>query len=154
MPTIARDLAAGAGDWPGGANQGLVAFNQFNLSPRTTRVRIHRIAWFASAPAVAPAVQRVTIELRENPVIVATRRVILVDAISGTSTDPARFDNTASVVLCSEIVPRLLAGGVLAHFALLVTTAGIAADVASSLLVDFDLEPWPDTSDRDGNIVP
>jgi hypothetical protein len=150
MPTITRDLAPGQ-QWPGGGLEGLVSFADRDALPRTTRVAIHRIALFAAIPGgggnAFGAGGSATIELREDPANggnAARHRMILIDAIEGTATDPNRADGSASIVLCGVIVPRFLRLGFLEHFQLLITTLGLAAATPSSLMVDFDLEPWPD----------
>lgn len=149
MPTIIRDLAPGQ-QWPGAGNEGILSFGTRDALPRTTRVVIHRAAFFAGIPggggnAIATGVH---LELRENPANVGSapqHRIILLDALAvSPSTNPNRADGTASVVLCPGIVPRFLRAGLLEHFQFVCATVGLAAATASSLMVDFDLEPWPD----------
>lgn len=156
MPVVRRifNTGAGANQWPNGAF-GIVPFAGLNCIPRNTRVRLHRIAWFTAAPAVGNAVGPggvVSFELRDS-FFPTTSRVILLDAIAGTSKDPNRWDGSAAVDLCGTIVPRILGVSVLEHFEVLVTSSGLVANVDTVLMVDWDLEPWPDTAERSGVVV-
>lgn len=158
MPVIKRQFNLNLGQWPGPANQGVVTFTRWDRLPRNVRVRLHRVAWFANAAggggAVAPAGSIVSFYFRQasDP----SARVILLDAEANDPvTSPARADNTAAVDLCPTIVPRLKEGTVLAHFQLEVVSTALFAGTGSisTLLVDWDLEPFPDTTARDGLVV-
>jgi len=154
MPLIKRQFNLSLGQWPGPANQGVVEFTKWDRLPRNTRVRIHRIAWFANAPAgggdAAPAGSRVTFEWVDPGDSAA--RIVLLDALAdSTVTTPARFDGSAAVDLaCSQVVPRLESS--LAHYELRVTSAALNAGAGSisTLQVDWDLAPFPDSTGRDG----
>lgn len=159
MPLIKRQFNLNLGQWPGPANQGIVAFTAWDRLPRNIRVRLHRIAWFANAPAgggaVAAAGSVVTFEFVQASD--ASSRIILLDAeADSANTTPARFNNTAAVDLsCNTVVPRLLVGGNLAHYELRVSSSGLDPGTGSisTLLVDWDLQPFPDTTGRDGLVV-
>jgi hypothetical protein len=156
MPTIVRQFATGGGalQWPNGA-AGSVSWADWDATPRTTRVRIHSVAWFANTPGGgAPplgAGGRVTLELLHptDP----SARIPLVDAIQGSSTDPERFDLSASILLCPGTLPRAVVGGVLRNFSLLCTSVLLAANTTTTLMVDYDLQPWPDGSPLGGGVL-
>lgn len=154
MPLIKRQFNGALGQWPGPANQGQVLFTQWDRLPRNTRVRLHRVAWFCNAPAGGgPALLAggiVSFQFQE--IADASSKVILLDAeADSATTTPNRTDNTAAVDLCPTIVPRLPDG---THYRLDCFSTGLSeAGNITTLLVDWDLEPWPDSSGRDG-LVP
>lgn len=149
MPVIRTQFNLAAGQWPGPGNEGIVSFAHFDTLPRNSRVRLHRVAWFANAPAgggaVAPAGSVVTFRF-DHPTD-ASSRIILLDAQANDPvTTPARYDDTASVDLCPTIVPRELRQGDLQHYTLEVVSTGLVGGggALTTLMVDWDLEPWPD----------
>lgn len=150
MPLIVRDLAAGSGEWPGPGNEGVVSWASLLRIPRTTRIRLHRIAWYATPPAAGPVVQRVTLYWRPPAIVTPSHLLVLADSIVGTSTDPTRYDGSGSVLWdCCQLVPRLSSG---AYWDLCCESDGLAVDVDSSLLLDWTLEPRPDSGPHDGGV--
>jgi len=144
MATIRRQFNTGGG----------ASFSTLDLLPRTTRVLIHRIAWYANAPVAGTAIGaggRVSFEFVD--LADTSSRIALLDAIQGTATDPNRFNNAAAASPCGGIVPRILTAGQLRHMQLEVASSGLAANIVTTLLVDYDVQPWPSATPEDGSIV-
>lgn len=158
MPLIKRQFNLNLGQWPGPANQGVVEFTKWNRLSRNTRMRLHRIAWHANAPGGGGPVAAAGSVLSfwfEDPNDVSAR-IILLDAVANDPvTTPARFNNTAAVDLCPTLVPRIKHGTQLVHYKLVCWSTGLNAGTGtiSTLLVDWDLEPFPDTTGRDGLVL-
>ena len=129
---------AGAAQFDGLTNStGLFVFSNFDNQPKSTRVVLTAIS-YATATVIAPGDIAFFLQL---PGGAATERILLGRGLQADITGPAG-DGDFSV--CGKVVPRNNDG---TNWTLHAVTTNKNAN--ASVVVDFILQPFPDTSDRD-----
>ncbi len=134
---VIQTLAGGA-QFDGLTNStGLFSFTNFSMQPKTTRIVLTSIS-YATAAVIVPG--DIAFFLRK-PGGLATERVLLGRGLQANILGPAG-DGDFSV--CGKVVPRDVNG---TNWTLHAVTTNKNAD--ASVVVDFILQPFPDTSARD-----
>lgn len=116
---------------------GLFSFSQWDGFSRSVRVVLTAVSY-----GTDDAGDSGNIEFYLRPPVGATsQRILLGRGLQATITGP---DGRADFSVCGKVVPRNRNG---AHWVLHAVTTG--KDTPASVVVDFVLVPYPDTSERD-----
>jgi hypothetical protein len=134
---------AGAAQFTGLAGAGLFTWSSVELIPRTTRVFVHTVGIHING-AAAPVTELV-VRLR-NPA--SGDLILLGRGLAADIVGPAPLVDGADFTLTCWTLPRLTTGE---HFELQVFSLGKTA--TGTIQVDWSLQPWPDTSERDGPLL-
>ena len=144
MPTETQSVVAGA-NFDGTAGKGLWQWADLDNVPRTTRV-VLTCESLATAGAGGedppPPLSQASWFFRRRVFINPLNRIILDRADASVMVDPET--NLADRTICGRVVPRDENGQ---HWELVLFTLDGEADMAAH--VDWVVQPFPDTTDRD-----
>ena len=144
MPTETQTVAAGE-NFDGTAGKGLWQWADLDSIPRTTRVVLTCESLATGSPAgedPPPPLSQASWFFRRRVLIDPQNRIILDRADASAMVDPE--SNLADRTICGRVVPRDLNGE---HWELVLFTKD--GEAAMSAHVDYVVQPFPDTSDRD-----
>jgi hypothetical protein len=132
----------GADQFNGTAAAGLFLFSSFDVIPRTTRVVLTALSYHTGSNGGAPG----DITFFAVRPAVTFQRILLGRALSAEIIGPSTEGN---VTFCGKVLPRDPPGGGSngAHWEVQAFTQG--KNVTAVVCVDFVLEPFPDTDERD-----
>lgn len=128
----------------GTASAGLFSFSSFDVAPRTTRVTLTALSYHTEAGGTPGDITFFAVR-PGTPF----ERILLGRALSADITGPGTEGN---VTFCGKVLPRDpppggFGGSNGAHWEVQAFTEG--KDVTGVVCVDFVLQPFPDTDERD-----
>ena len=132
------ETVAGAAEFTGLAGAGQFRWDMVHM-PRTTRVLVQTVAMHIDGGA--DPVQRIDIFFVDPD---TGTRILLARGLAAQVVGPDPTTDGADLTICGRVVPRNADG---TCWRLEVITQGKTE--TGTAVVDFTIQPWPDTTDRD-----